>query len=97
MITKPKSDSVLPKYVYTGYSDKHDGILIVCSEDWDDFCAACDGTHHFVGGEHLCVNRHYSDDDLAKMVERCETYSGVMKLYRAELVVGANLTDAICW
>lgn len=89
----------LPKYVYTGYSDKRDGLLVLTDMDWDEFCQSQGGTHREIDDNHILVMDGYEvdDEELEYAIENAEHRWGSMALYRSETKINENLSEAVCW
>lgn len=89
----------LPKYIYTGYSDKRDGLLVLTDMDWNEFCQSQGGTHREIDGENILVLDGYEvgDEELRYAIENAEHRCGSMALYRTEVKINQNLPEAVCW
>lgn len=87
------------KYVYTGYSDKANGLLIITDKDWDEFCQSQGGKHRLIDGQNLLVLDDFINDEesLRDSVENSEYRWGVIALCRDEYREDYNLTNAVCW
>lgn len=88
----------LPKYIYTGYSDNQDGLLVLTDMDWDEFCQSQGGSYRSINGEDVLVlDETLTDEDIEDVIDEGEHRWGSMAIFRAEVKVNENLSGAVCW
>lgn len=90
------------KYVYTGYSAKENGFLILTDKDWGEL-AATGGCEHKVRSDETetdidCfVKPGVTEEDIEYALINGEPGWGMWTVYRDEVRPDENLADAVCW
>ena len=96
----------MPKYVYTGYSGKQDGFLILTDKDWDELATELnakyvkykdDSGDDVFDVNFFIANETDNADDINLAFAAHTPGWGVWHVYRAEIKPDTNLANAVCW
>lgn len=92
----------MPKYVYTGYSHKEEGFLILTNADWDELverlgCRHVRRTTESGVEQDVFTRPDATEQAVEDALVDCEPRWGVWLVYRAEAKCDENLAAAICW
>jgi hypothetical protein len=93
----------MPKYVYTGYSGKQDGFLVLTDKDWDELAAENNSKYvrHKNKQEDVPFDVDFfiaNDTDNVNLDYATHTPGwGVWHVYRTEIKTDTNLSNAVCW